>query len=316
MASALGYLRLLLPRRRAAWSIGIFEGADTLQMRPHAALDGRPVLTRHSLGSVRAHGVADPFMVRHGDGWLMFFEIENIDSGRGEIGLARSSDALAWTFDRIVLRESFHLSYPCVIETPEGHFMMPECEASGGLRLYRAIDFPLAWELHAEIPGLALADATPFQHDGRWWLIALKGFRRTDEFVIYHAPELAGPWTAHTMNPIARGERRRSRPAGSVVRVDGKLVRFAQDYAQHYGACVRASVIETLTPTAYAERPATPGDVPILGANAAYWSTRGMHHIDAHQVDPARWLACVDGQRSQWTWPVAERLAARFGRRV
>ena len=313
MGSLLDYLRLFKPVRRACWSIGIYEGPDPLHMGPHPALQGRPALDRDSLGSVRAHGIADPVMMKHLGGWLMFFEIDNVDSGRGEIGLARSRDALAWRFDRIVLREPFHLSYPCVIETSEGHFLLPEGEESGNLRLYKATDFPLKWELHAEIPGLCLADATPFRHAGRWWLLALKGFRSSDEMVIYHAAQLEGPWLPHARNPITSGNRRSARPAGRVVSVDGHLVRFAQDYERHYGTAVRAYVIETLTPTDYAERPAVASDTPILSATSAAWSSHGMHHIDAHELESGRWIACVDGRRNTWTWPLLDRVAARMG---
>lgn len=312
MASLLDYLRLFIPVRRAQWSIGIYEGADPLQLKPHAALKGKAALDRHGLGAMRAHGVADPFMVKHGDEWLMFFEIENIDSGRGEIGLARSSDALAWRFDRIVLREPFHLSYPCVIHTDDGWFMQPECEASGHLRLYKAIDFPLTWELHSEVTGLALVDATPFRHADRWWMIGLRGFRRSDEMVIYRAEQLTGPWIAHARNPITSGNRRNARPAGSVVRVDGKLIRFAQDYEQHYGSAVRAYVIDTLTPADYVERPADVADTPLLQATNAGWNSDGMHHVDAHETNDGKWIACVDGRSTIWTWPVLDRLRSRM----
>jgi hypothetical protein len=131
LAAALSdYLRLLLPRRRAEWAIGIYSGPSPLEMKPHPMLASLPVLTRKSLTAMKASGVADPFMVRHGEGWCMFFEIENQRSGRGEIGLARSFDAISWEFDRVVLKEPFHLSYPHVFEFDGAHYMLPECAGS------------------------------------------------------------------------------------------------------------------------------------------------------------------------------------------
>ena len=313
MARLSDYLRLLVPQRRARWSIGIYAGATPWSLSPHPALAGQPALDAAALGSVRADGVADPFIVMQGGAWWMFFEVENRDSGRGEIGLATSADGVSWRFDGIVLQEPFHLSYPHVFEWEGQHYMLPECSAAGSVRLYKASSFPRQWEFHAELLRGDLADATPFRHGGRWWIIAQEGFHRRDAMVVFHAPRLEGPWTAHARNPIVTGNRRISRPAGRMIGFDGKLVRLAQDGEPHYGRSVTAFEIDELTPDAYAEHPLA-GPAELLGPAGRGWNADGMHHMDAHRLAPDAWLACVDGRRTVWKWPVADRVSARLRR--
>ena len=69
----------------------------------------------------------------------MFFEIWNWQKKQGEIGLASAADLRGpWHYERVVLVEDFHLSYPCVIEADGQRYMVPESHDAGGVRLYRA----------------------------------------------------------------------------------------------------------------------------------------------------------------------------------
>src|SRR5437762_1107483 len=97
------------------WSIGIYTGASPLRLRP-AGGGVNPILQRAHVGDVTAGFVADPFLVRRGGVWNMFFEVLNHATERGEIGLATSSDGFGWTYQQIVLFEPFHLSNPHVFE--------------------------------------------------------------------------------------------------------------------------------------------------------------------------------------------------------
>src|SRR2546421_181275 len=98
------------PEQPQMWSIGIYTGRSPFDLTssPGAA---NPVLSAHSVHDVRARFVADPFLVRHGGLWHMLFEVLNDDTRKGEIGWAVSTDARRWSYRRIVLAESFHLSY-------------------------------------------------------------------------------------------------------------------------------------------------------------------------------------------------------------
>ena len=95
------------------WSIGIYAGDSPFHLAPApAALN--PVLTKDDIHDVPALFVADPFMISVAGVWHMFFEIFNLQTGKGEIGLATSDDGMVWRYERVVLSEDFHLSYPYV----------------------------------------------------------------------------------------------------------------------------------------------------------------------------------------------------------
>jgi len=75
-----------------------------------------PVLSRDDVSDVPAAFVADPFMIKVAGRWYMFFEVMNIRSNKGEIGVAVSVNGLSWKYRQIVLDEPFHLSYPYVFD--------------------------------------------------------------------------------------------------------------------------------------------------------------------------------------------------------
>src|SRR5436305_14797689 len=126
------------------WSIGIYTGASPLELRPAGGVVN-PILTRADVRDVPAGFVADPFMVQHGGVWNMFFEVLNQATDRGEIGLANSSDGFSWTYQQIVIAESFHLSYPYVFEWQCETYMLPETLGAQAVRLYLSETFPAAW---------------------------------------------------------------------------------------------------------------------------------------------------------------------------
>jgi hypothetical protein len=304
MLGMTGWLRRLLgrdtpsaaPRNKALWSIGVFTGSSPLALAADPAI-ACPVLTRDDVRDVPASFVADPFLLQHDSRWHLFFEVLNRSSGRGEIGLATSDDLAAWRYERIVLAEPFHLSYPQVLELDGTIYMVPESHEARSIRLYRAEPFPTEWKLaHVLLEGRAFSDATLFQHGGRWWLFTETSEpRRHDTLRLYHADHLLGEWSEHPASPIVEGDRLTARPAGSVVATENGLLRFAQVCAPRYGVSVDAFEITTLTPTSYAERPVATN--PVLGGSGVpeSWNASRMHHVDAHLVAPGRWAAAVDG---------------------
>ena len=271
------------------WSISIYHGDSPFSIEPVIA---GPVLTKDSVTDVPAEFVADPFMLRYDRRLYMFFEVMNAETRRGEIGLATSDDGLSWTYRQVVLRESFHLSYPYVFEFQNEYFLVPETLAAGAVCLYKAHNFPSDWSYVAKIVEGQFADPTIFHYKDRWWLFACSTPYQHDTLRLYFASTLTGPWTEHPQSPIINGDKRRARPAGRILEFDNKLYRFAQDCELRYGSCVRTFEILKLTPTTYTE--VEIGYGPVLNATGNGWNAAGMHHVDAQQHN-GKWLACVDG---------------------
>ena len=284
------------PSNKALWSIGVFTGSSPLELRADPGIPC-PIVTRDDVTDVPASFVADPFLVHADDRWHLFFEVLNRRNGRGEIGLATSSDLSAWRYERIVLAEPFHLSYPQVFEWQGTHYMVPEAHQTRTIRLYRADPFPTRWTLVGTLmSGRAFSDATLFRHGDRWWLFTETSEpRRHDTLRLYHAEDLSGAWQEHPASPIVEGDPCTARPAGPVVTTDGGLVRFAQVCTPRYGVSVNAFEITTLTTTAYAERPVSTNPVLRGSGLAGAWNGSRMHHVDAHRTGSGRWVAAVDG---------------------
>lgn len=282
----------------AAWSIGIYAGASPLALRP-AAQARNPVLTGASVTDIPAAFVADPFMLHAAGRWHMYFEAMNARTGRGEIGLATSADGLAWRYERIVLAEPFHLSFPCVFECDGEYYMVPETLAAGCVRLYRAAPFPAAWRHAADLVPGQWCDPSLFRHQGRLWMFAAawdasapRG-SRGHTLRLFAADQVRGPWTEHPQSPVVSADLRAARPGGRVVECGGALLRFAQDGTPVYGSRVRAFEIAELTRSAYRE--AESAASPVLAGTGAGWNAARMHHVDAHRAPGGGWIACVDG---------------------
>jgi hypothetical protein len=243
---------------------------------------------------VSADFVADPFLIRDGTRWLLYFEVMPRGVWHGVIGLAESTDGRDWRYLGTVLKEPFHLSYPHAFAADGMYYMTPETLDAGEVRLYRAARFPDRWEpIAGLIPGRH-ADPTIFHWGGRWWLFTCTPPERNATLRLYMAESVAGPWSEHPRSPVVADNRQVARPAGRVVAWDGHLLRFAQDCLPHYGTAVRAFRITRLTPEDYREEPAHPG--VLLGPGRETWRRFGMHQVDAHPWPGGGWIAAVDGR--------------------
>ena len=279
-------------RARRAWAIGIYSGDDPFRMQPvaHTA-----ALTKRHVTDVPADFVADPFMLHHGGRWHLFMEVLNRRRGIGEIGWATSEDGHLWRYQRIVLREPYHLSYPLVFAADGEHYMTPETGDVGAIRLYRAAPFPDVWVPVGDlVSGHPFRDPTLFRHRGLWWLFSETGAHWQEGVLrLYLAEALNGPWREHPQSPVVDRDPRVARPAGRVIEHRGALVRFAQDCSRQYGKRVYARKITALSETEYAEQPLMV-EAAFEGAGTG-WNADRVHHVDAHQLASGRWLACVDG---------------------
>jgi hypothetical protein len=274
------------------WSIGIYAGASLSDLVPHPKAI-TPALSAQHVTDMPARFVADPFLVRKDGAWLMFMEVMNAETRRGEIALARSADGVAWTYVSVVLREPFHLSYPYVFEAGGRFYMIPETLEPACIRLYAADPFPTRWSHVADLVQGRYADSSIFHFGGRWWIFACARPYRHDVLNLFSAPALDRGWEEHPMSPVMKDNNRAARPAGRVLAGKGGPIRFAQDCSPRYGTAVRAFHVTNLTTTSYAEAEFDTG--PILGPGPESWNRLGMHHIDAHRMEDGSWLAAVDG---------------------
>jgi hypothetical protein len=280
---------------RMQFSIGIYAASDPFRWHPAPGVQN-PVLTADDVTDLEAEIVADPFMVREGDAWYMFFEAVDARTRRAVIALATSPDALRWTYKQVVLAEPFTLSYPYVFKWQGDYYMIPEAHQSHTVRLYKAVEFPTRWSFAGTLVEGTYSDSSVVRHGDKWWLFTVE--ITNDRLRLYQADDLTGPWVEHPRSPVVAGDNTKARPAGRLTPYGDKLVRYAQDDGRFYGRAVRAFVIDKLTPTEYEEHEAEVS--PILKGSAEFltwadWNAKGMHTLDPHEVETGRWVACVDG---------------------
>lgn len=235
---------------------------------------------------------ADPFAWSLEGRHFVFCEEYPFDSRKGRISVLALGPDLAPLGPAVpVIDEPRHLSYPFLFEHQGSLYMIPESARTRRVALYRCIDFPYGWAWEKNLlTGIEAADATLFEHEGRWWLFcaARRGGIRINEslWAFYADSPLSDAWTPHPLNPLVR-DYSRGRPGGRIFRDEtGRLIRPGQDCVPRYGYGLTLSHIRALSPERYAEQPIW----HTSGEKAGGW--RALHHVDWHTG-----LLVMDAQR-------------------
>jgi hypothetical protein len=280
-------------KKKDVWSIGIYTGKSPLKL---TEIKKNPILTAKDIHDIPADFVADPFMLKHKSGWYMFFEVMNSRTKKGEIGLAISKDGFNWEYKKIVLNEPFHLSYPYVFKVRNIYYMIPETRQANSIRLYKSVDFPQRWSYVKTLLKGDYSDASVFYYDNKWWMFTIKNTTGNGTLYLYWANNLKGSWIEHIKSPIVKGNAKIARPAGRVLVLNKRIIRYAQDDNKVYGKKIRAFEITKLNKKSYKEKEINSN--LILKKRWIGWNSERMHHIDAHKISKNKWIACMDGYQS------------------
>jgi hypothetical protein len=189
--------------------------------------------------------MADPFP--HPEGGLLV-EGMNARSRRGEI-LRLTEDG----FDRLSGRGG-HFSYPSAITLGGATFIVPEVSDWSPPLAYRLHGQKLGDAIEIKIPGSPrLLDPTPYWHDGRVYLFANVQAESPSVLRLWIGNSLGGGgFVEHPGSPI-RISPNGSRMGGSLLVIDGELIRVGQDLRGQYGDGVSFFRITTLDPECYEE---------------------------------------------------------------
>jgi hypothetical protein len=260
------------PRWGVGWRLA---GADSV--RNGCKLD---VAAYHKLPDDGQRFYADPFVIRRGGLYHVFVEDFSFATAQGVISHFTISDAGEVSRPRMVLSRPYHLSYPCVFEHAGEVWMIPETSSKRTVELYRAQSFPDLWTREAVlVEGMAVEDATPVQHNGKWWLFgAVSDWQssRWDALGLFHSDDLVGEWRAHSRNPVLL-DARAARPAGAMFRRDGALWRPVQHSTTGYGGGLALARVERLDEAGYAQQVAER-----FGADDEAGLT-GLHTLNEHE---------------------------------
>jgi hypothetical protein len=273
-----------------AWTIGIYTGPSPFQLSAPANVRN-PVLTAEDVSDMDANIVAHPFLAVTDAAYYLFFTAKNnLDVEYSGIGCAQSTDGLSWWYRRIVLKEPFVLAYPYLFDWQGEHYMIPEAHTETAVRLYRASEFPNRWTYERDLlTGDHFISPSVIWHAGMWWMFLSCHGNAT--LRLFYAANLKGQWKEHPLSPIVAHDLHTARPAGRPFVIDGVLYRSGQDCDPTYGLQVFAFRVTEISPTGYKEEMIP---TPLIGATSKGWNSDCMHHVDAHQLGPNKWLAAVD----------------------
>ncbi|MCY7279453.1 MAG: formyl transferase [Sphingomonas bacterium] len=221
--------------------------------------------------------LADPFGMTRDGLTHIFVEAFDYRDRRGRIEVLIYDAEMALMDRATCLAEPWHLSYPITIDADGEVYLLPEAHRSGGLTLYRAVEFPRRWEavLRLDLPHVPI-DATSLYHDGQWWLFYSAAGDRASRLHVAVADVLSGPWRPHPASPIALGAHG-SRPGGRAVHVADNILLPVQDCSRTYGGAVRPLWIYHLGP----EQIEYELGAPIVAPPAFKPFAEGLHTLSA-----------------------------------
>lgn len=272
-------------------------------------VDAEDLIDRQSLVGPRWNVLPDPGFRFYADPFPIVWQgrryifVEDLDhrTGKGVISVVEIGDKGPIGPVTPVLEEPWHLSYPFLIEHSGSVWMIPESSADRTVSLYRADPFPHRWVREATLlTEIEASDATILRHGGRLWMFATTrdgGGSFSDTLSLFSAPVLVGPWAPHPQNPVLI-DARVARPAGNIVRRDGRLWRPVQDCSRGYGSALGLAEITRLDAEAYEQTLRT-----VLRPGAS-WPGRRFHTLNR-----AGDLECIDGSADSPKLPwLARRL--------
>lgn len=283
--------------QKEQWTIGIYRSNTPFHFNQLQRWIN-PLFKAEDVTDVSAKFVADPFLIKEGDTWDLFFEVYNNDTQQGDLAVATSTNTWIWNYEKIIIDEPFHLSYPYVFKSDGEYYLIPESYEANSIRLYKADDFPTKWSfVKTLVEGRDYVDNSIVFFNDKWWLFS--SVTSNDTLYLHYADSLTGPWKEHPQSPIVTDNVHKSRPGGRLLVYNDKLYRFTMDVDPPVGTHrVMAYEITEITPTSYSEQLAQ--EEPIVMPSGSGWNAQAMHQLALVQVNDDTWLASVDGFGKYW----------------
>lgn len=88
---------------------------------------------------------ADPLLFEYDNRTFLFMESWSYETRKGTI-ICSELIGDTVTKPQTVIKEDFHMSFPNVFCYKNEIYMIPETEESGGINIYKSLDFPYKWE--------------------------------------------------------------------------------------------------------------------------------------------------------------------------
>jgi len=246
---------------------------------------------------------ADPFLFIKDEKLLLFYEYQKWDDP-GCIAMIKTSDLRTWTEPQIVLKESFHLSFPYIFEDDGNIYMIPESQEHDSIRLYQAnkdltsftfIRTLLNQERTNDIH-FNYNDSHIYKKDDKYYLFTSyqKNWMYYQELFITD-DLLKGKFIKHPMSPICASNEF-GRNGGSLIQFHDKLLRVTQDCHKNYGDNISLMEITELDERNYKEQLFKHNVFP---NNSIF--VDGGHQLNIIQFQ-GKYIYATDYKINKWAW--------------
>jgi hypothetical protein len=269
------------------WSVGYQETSSPLNflVEPKGILSSQvfDTLTKPEIAYI-----ADPFFIKEKDIFYLFTEIKGKQNA--DIALFTSSTGKDYSYQGIVLDESFHLSYPQVFKYKNEFYMLPETKGANQLLLYKAKDFPYTWIVSDTlIKNRALKDPSLLLSEDLNLIVAVDDDLKQ---YLFTADSLEGNWKA--VKTFNRRWGNESRPGGRFISIEGKWYLPLQNHSNGYGTGISLYQLNKVEDIFKFELVVD----HLLGPQQdILWFGRGMHHLDVQQLSSGSYYVVYDGDR-------------------
>lgn len=257
------------------WSVGFTTSnniLDDLQINESNVISYSYI---DSLVPEKIFYIADPFFLKEDGQWYLFVELKGKDNAN--IALLTSENGKNFEYQGVVLDEDFHLSYPQVFKYRKEFYMLPETKGSNQVLLYKAKEFPFAWEISDTLlRNHNLKDPTILLSDEINLIIAADDNLKQ---MMFTADSLKGEW-----KEVERYKQRlgnETRPGGRFFKAGGDWFIPLQNRSKGYGTGISLYRLETKDNFVSLEKEVS----MYLGPQKFNWFNRGMHHLDIQEHD-------------------------------
>lgn len=235
--------------RQEDWNIGLIETPlDNFVRHTKKAENQVKWFKKPSASSY----LADPFLAEVEGEQFVFFEQFDYKKGKAVLSFAREKED--FKLYHPLLAEDFHLSFPFVLTHEKECYVIPECFEAGKINVYRFDPKREKLVFHQSIlQNIHAVDPVLHHHNGLWYLFFTTKEMPSVHLYVYWAEQPFGPYLPHHNNPV-KTDVSNARMAGSIFRMNGKLIRPAQDNGAHYGTAVILNEITKLTPDCFEEK--------------------------------------------------------------
>ncbi len=230
---------------------------------------------------------ADPFgFVKDGKKYI-FFEKYDRNKRKGKIALLGLDDNLGTLFEKDILEEKTHLSYPYIFAHEGKNYILLEHHRAREVAIYEVLDDLTLQKIKIIFKDLDIVDPSLTYHQGKFWLFFTLASKTDSELYLAYSEHLFDEWKMHPKNPVKQ-DISSARCGGEIFKKDGVLYRPAQNCVKSYGGSLKINKILQLNENEFLETE----EIEVTPNQLGHYPL-GLHNISSLGEN----LTVIDGKK-------------------